>query len=103
MMARTAIGVRPIGGMPLLLRHGNAVTNFQTFLGEPTSLRLVPQIVTRAFQGQALALVQFGLCDAGDPRAVRRDRICVRTGLAICGRGGDRAGGIGFEPIGHKL
>jgi uncharacterized membrane protein len=49
------------GGVLLLVRQGDAFTSFHTFVGEPTSLRFVPQIVAGAFQGHALAIVQFGI------------------------------------------
>jgi uncharacterized membrane protein len=49
------------GGVLLLLRHGGAPTAFHTFIGEPASLRSVPQIVTAAFHGHALAIIQFGI------------------------------------------
>jgi uncharacterized membrane protein len=49
------------GGVLLLLRHGGTPTAFRTFIGEPASLRSVPQIVTAAFHGHALAVVQFGI------------------------------------------
>jgi uncharacterized membrane protein len=50
-----------VGGVLLLVRHGDAVTSFRTFAGEPASLRLVSEIVAGAFQGHALAVVQFGI------------------------------------------
>lgn len=50
-----------IGGALLLLRHGDAVTSFHTFAGEPPSLRLVSEIVVGAMHGQSLAVVQFGI------------------------------------------
>jgi uncharacterized membrane protein len=49
------------GGVLLLHRHSGAPTAFHTFHGEPDSLRSVPQIVTGAFRGHALAVVQFGI------------------------------------------
>src|SRR5258708_21636717 len=49
-----------VGGL-LLVRHGDAATSFRTFAGEPASLRLVSEIVAGAFQGHALAVVQFGI------------------------------------------
>ncbi len=49
------------GGVLLLLRHGGAPTAFHTFIGEPASLRSVPQIVTAAFHGHALAIIQLGI------------------------------------------
>jgi uncharacterized membrane protein len=49
------------GGVLLLLRHGGAPTAFHTFIGEPDSLRSVPQIVTAAFHGHALAIIQLGI------------------------------------------
>jgi uncharacterized membrane protein len=49
------------GGVLLLLRHAGAPTAFHTFMGEQASLRSVPQIVTGAFHGHALAIVQFGI------------------------------------------
>jgi uncharacterized membrane protein len=49
------------GGVRLLVRQGDAVTSFHAFIGEPSSLRFVPQIVAGAFQGHALAIVQFGI------------------------------------------
>ena len=49
------------GGVLLLLRHAGAPTAFHTFIGEPASLRSVPQIVTAAFHGHALAMIQFGI------------------------------------------
>jgi uncharacterized membrane protein len=50
-----------VGGVLLLVRHGDAATSFRTFAGEPASLRLVSEIVAGAFQGHALAVVQFGI------------------------------------------
>jgi uncharacterized membrane protein len=50
-----------VGGVLLLLRHGNAPTAFHTFMGEPDSLRSVPQIAMGALQGHALAIVQLGI------------------------------------------
>jgi uncharacterized membrane protein len=49
------------GGVLLLLRGAGASTAFHTFIGEPASLRSVPQIVMGAFHGDALAIVQFGI------------------------------------------
>jgi len=49
------------GGVLLLLRHGGAPTAFHTFIGEPDSLRSVPQIVTAAIHGHALAIIQLGI------------------------------------------
>jgi uncharacterized membrane protein len=49
------------GGVRLLLRHAGAPTAFHTFIGEPASLRSVPQIAMGAFHGDALAIVQFGI------------------------------------------
>ncbi len=49
------------GGVLLLLRHGGAPAAFHTFIGEPASLRSVPQIVMGAFHGHALAIVQLGI------------------------------------------
>jgi uncharacterized membrane protein len=51
----------PSGCSVTLVRHGDAATNFHTFAGEPASLRLVSEIVGGAFQGRALAVVQFGI------------------------------------------
>jgi uncharacterized membrane protein len=96
-----------VGGILLLVRHGNAVTNFHTFLGEPTSLRLVPQIVTGAFQGQALALVQFGILllivtpvirvlFVGIGYAIERDWLYVAVAVIVLAV-------LGSSLIGHKL
>jgi uncharacterized membrane protein len=49
------------GGVLLLLRQGSDPTVFHTFIGEPNSLRSVPQIAVGAFHGDALAIVQFGI------------------------------------------
>jgi uncharacterized membrane protein len=49
------------GGVLLLLHHAGAPAAFHTFIGEPASLRSVPQIVTAAFYGHALAMIQFGI------------------------------------------
>jgi uncharacterized membrane protein len=49
------------GGVLLLLRHAGTPTAFHTFIGEPASLRSVPQIVTAAFHGHALPVIQFGI------------------------------------------
>jgi len=49
------------GGVLLLLRHGGAPTAFHTFIGEPASLRSVPQIAMGAFHGHALAIIQLGI------------------------------------------
>jgi len=49
------------GGVLLLLRHGGAPTAFHRFMGEPASLRSVPEIAMGAFQGHALAIIQLGI------------------------------------------
>jgi uncharacterized membrane protein len=49
------------GGILSLVSHGDAPVSFHPFLGEPASLRLLPQIVVGVFHGDALAVVQFGI------------------------------------------
>jgi uncharacterized membrane protein len=93
------------GGILLLVRHGNAVTGFHIFLGEPTSLRLVPQIVTGAFRGRALELVQFGILLIVTPVirvlfvgigcVVERDWLYVTVAVIVLAV-------LGSSLIGHK-
>jgi len=95
------------GGILLLVRHGNAVTGFHTFTGEPTSLRLVSQIVVGALQGHALPLVQFGILlliatpvirvlFVGIGYVVERDWLYVAVAVIVLAV-------LGSSLIGHKL
>jgi uncharacterized membrane protein len=93
------------GGVLLLLRHGGAP--FHTFIGEPASLRSVPQIVPAAFHGHALAIVQLGILllvttpvlrvlFVGIGYVIERDWLYVTVAgivLAV----------LGASLIGHKL
>jgi uncharacterized membrane protein len=95
------------GGVLLLLRHGGAPTAFHTFIGEPASLRSVPQIVPAAFHGHALAIVQLGILllvttpvlrvlFVGIGYVIERDWLYVTVAgivLAV----------LGASLIGHKL
>jgi uncharacterized membrane protein len=96
-----------VGGILLLVRQGNAITSFHTFLGEPTSLRLVPQIVSGALQGHALAIVQFGILlliatpvirvlFVGIGYALEQDWLYVAVALIVLAV-------LGSSLIGHKL
>jgi uncharacterized membrane protein len=95
------------GGVLLLLRDGGAPTAFHTFIGEPASLRSVPQIVPAAFHGHALAIVQLGILllittpvlrvlFVGIGYVIERDWLYVTVAgivLAV----------LGSSLIGHKL
>lgn len=50
-----------LGGFLLILRDGGARTSFHKFEGEPAALRFAPEIAARAFEGNALAIVQLGI------------------------------------------
>jgi len=95
------------GGILLLIRHGNAVASFHTFIGEPASLRFVPQIVVGAFQGHVLAIVQFGILlliatpvirvlFVGIGYVVERDWLYVVVAVIVLVV-------LGSSLIGHKL
>jgi uncharacterized membrane protein len=95
------------GGVLLLARHGDAATSFHSFAGEPTSLRLVPEIVAGAFQGHALAVVQFGILlliaapmlrvlFVGIGYLIERDWLYVVVAVIVLAV-------LGSSLIGHKL
>ena len=49
------------GGILLLLHHGASPADFSLFQGEPARLRSITAIVSGAFSGEAMAVVQLGL------------------------------------------
>ncbi len=96
-----------LGGILLLMRHGDAVTSFHTFTGEPPSLRLVSKIVVGALQGHVLPLVQFGILlliatpvirvlFVGIGYVVERDWLYVAVAVIVLAV-------LGSSLIGHKL
>ncbi|HTI64186.1 MAG TPA: DUF1634 domain-containing protein [Gemmatimonadaceae bacterium] len=56
-----AAAVTLVGGVMLLLHHGSTAVSYSTFQGEPAYLRSLRAIVTAAFAGDAMAVVQLGL------------------------------------------
>ncbi len=69
------------GGVLWLSRHGNAPAAFYPFLGEPASLRSVPLILTGAFHGHALAIIQLGVLLLITTPVIRV--LCVGIGYVI--------------------
>jgi uncharacterized membrane protein len=49
------------GGILYLIEHGGTLPRVYQFSGEPEALTHFPSIVSNAFKGQALALIQTGL------------------------------------------
>jgi uncharacterized membrane protein len=95
------------GGVLLLLRHGGAPTAFYRFMGEPASLRSVPQIVMGAFHGHALAIVQLGILllittpvlrvlVVGIGYVLERDWLYVSVAVIVLAV-------LGASLLGHKL
>jgi uncharacterized membrane protein len=95
------------GGILLLVRQGDAVASFHTFIGEPASLRFVPQIVAAAFHGHTLAIVQCGILllimtpvirvlFVGIGYLVERDWLYVAVAVIVLVV-------LGSSLIGHKL
>jgi uncharacterized membrane protein len=96
-----------LGGIVLLVRHGDRLTAFQTFAGEPASLRSVSHITADALHGHALATIQFGILlliatpvirvlFVGIGYAVERDWLYVAIALIVLAV-------LGASLIGHKL
>ena len=56
-----AAAVTLLGGVMLLLHHGSAPASYSVFVGEPPQLRSLSAILSGAFSGQAMAIVQLGL------------------------------------------
>ena len=56
-----AAAVTLLGGVMLLVHHGSTPASFSTFQGEPAHLRSLGLIVSGAFSGQPMAIVQLGL------------------------------------------
>jgi uncharacterized membrane protein len=50
-----------IGGVLFLLQNGGQVADHRAFRGVPAKLTSLTQIITRAFHGDAPAVIQFGL------------------------------------------
>jgi uncharacterized membrane protein len=50
-----------IGGVLYLIRHGDQTPDYNSFHGVPDGLDTLSGIVASAFQGQPLAIIQFGI------------------------------------------
>ena len=56
-----AAAVTLVGGVMLLLQHGSTPASFAVFQGEPAQLRSITAILSGAFSGSAMSVVQLGL------------------------------------------
>jgi uncharacterized membrane protein len=95
------------GGILLLVHQGSTPTHFHTFSGEPESLKVVPDVVVRAFHGEALDIVQLGILlliatpvlrvvFVGIGYLIERDWLYVLVALIVLAV-------LGSSLIGHKL
>lgn len=57
----TSAAVVVIGAVVFFVQHHNTLIGFQTFTGEPEGLSNVFAIITNAFHGNGLAIIQFGI------------------------------------------
>ena len=56
-----AAAVTLVGGVMLLLQHCSTPASFAVFQGEPAQLRSITAILSGAFSGSAMSVVQLGL------------------------------------------
>jgi uncharacterized membrane protein len=49
------------GGVLFLIRHGQSTIDYRVFRGDPPGLNTLAGIVSGVTQGEALAIIQFGL------------------------------------------
>jgi uncharacterized membrane protein len=50
-----------IGGLLYLARHGRETLNYQNFHGQPSSERIIPQIIEGAFHLRGRSIIQLGI------------------------------------------
>jgi uncharacterized membrane protein len=56
-----AAAVILLGGVLYLVQHGNRKPDYETFDGEPRSLRSLTEVVERAFAGDSRYVIQLGV------------------------------------------